>query len=106
MAAVARAIPRSSSRLDQAVEELSVHLKFLRLFPRHPAAGERRLLVAQIEQAAPEIYYGAKLLVDREYAGWDRLVEHPEECPHCAGSGRRGWKLRTVACSCPAGEAV
>src|SRR5690242_16905868 len=101
--AVPSLAPRSA---DQWAELIFNEMRLVRWLPDHEQVEETKALLARYRRELPVPYAQAQILTRAHFAGDDALLEHPEDCPRCAGSGRFDWDGKPRMCGCPAGEAL
>lgn len=87
-------------RTDMIVNEMLL----LRAFPNHDQAEEFRRNIAYAKAKLPALHAHAEMLVREKMAAEDHLLEHPEDCRRCAGTGRFLYQGRYRFCGCPAGD--
>jgi hypothetical protein len=90
------------------VARISQAMEFLRLLPDHCQAPEMRGAISEWKRDLPHFWALADIEVRKQHVTEDELLHHPEQCPHCHGSGRRLYpRARFEAfCGCLLGQAM
>lgn len=98
-----------------AVDNALLVMRLLCACPKHCQSERFRREIAQAHAEFPEIALTAELLLKRERQNRDAMIENPENCPRCKGSGKFKATLNSrrltsthpdglFICGCPAGE--